>query len=380
MTQSYLAAARELRSTIDAYAVKAGDDPVPAETVQAMASAGLFGIMTPKELGGGELGLLDTIDVIAEVSRADGSAGWCLMASASTVAYFGAYAGEAFVKEMFADGVPLAAGQFAPNGTAARDGDGYRISGQYQFGSGIHYADWVGGGVLTEVPEGSDEPPQYLFTVVPKDKVTLRGNWDVLGLMSTASYDYTIDNVFVPEQATFLFAAPTRRRGGRLFELGVMVLTAAGHAGYAVGVTRRALDELMGIARTKVRMGTGVFLKDGERFLEALGTLESRLRSAEAWMRETFVRAEQSISKGGKVDPATSNLVRQATVHVTQEGADIVRRAYLLAGTTGLRASPLQRCFRDIHAGSQHFFASPVSTLDFGRDLMNAAPESALEA
>ena len=37
-----------------------------------------------------------------------------------------------------------------------------------------------------------------------------------------------------------------------------------------------------------------------------------------------------------------------------------------------LRAGPLQRCFRDIHAGSQHFFASPASTLDFARDSMAA--------
>jgi hypothetical protein len=72
--------------------------------------------------------------------------------------------------------------------------------------------------------------------------------------------------------------------------------------------------------------------------------------------------------------------VRQATVHVTQEGADIVRQAYLLAGTTALRDGPLQRCFRDIHAGSQHFFASPASTLDYARDRMAAAPESALDA
>ena len=71
---------------------------------------------------------------------------------------------------------------------------------------------------------------------------------------------------------------------------------------------------------------------------------------------------------------------RQATVHVTQEAADIVRQAYLLAGTSALREGPLQRCFRDIHAGSQHFFASPASTLDFARDLMAAAPESALDA
>ena len=72
--------------------------------------------------------------------------------------------------------------------------------------------------------------------------------------------------------------------------------------------------------------------------------------------------------------------VRQATVHLTQEGADIVRHVYLLAGTTALRDGPIQRCFRDIHAGSQHFFASPASTLDFARDLIVATPESALDA
>ncbi len=71
--------------------------------------------------------------------------------------------------------------------------------------------------------------------------------------------------------------------------------------------------------------------------------------------------------------------MRQATVHVTQEAADIVREAYLLLGTTALRDGPLQRCFRDIHAGSQHFFASPASTLELARDLMNAAPDSALK-
>jgi hypothetical protein len=57
-----------------------------------------------------------------------------------------------------------------------------------------------------------------------------------------------------------------------------------------------------------------------------------------------------------------------------------VRQAYLLAGTTALRDGPLQRCFRDIHAGSQHFFASPASTLAYASDLMAATPDSALQA
>jgi len=379
MSNPYLSAARDLRSTIDANAVRAGNQPVPKETVDALRAAGLFGIMSPKELGGAELPLLDTIDVFAEVARADGSAGWCLMASASTTAYFGAYGGDAFVHEMFADGPPLAAGQFAPNGTAVAAEDGFRITGNYQFGSGIHYAEWVGAGVLTQATEEGDAP-QYLFTVVPKDRITLRGNWDVLGLTSTASWDYGIHDIFVPEGSTFLFAAPTRRRGGPMFDLGVITLTAAGHTGFALGVVRRALDELMAIAKTKVRMGSGVFLKDDERFLEALGRLESRSRAAHAWVSEAFAQAERGALETQQANPVDCNLVRQATVHLTQEAADIVRQAYLLVGTTALRDGALQRCFRDIHAGSQHFFASAASTLDFARDLMRTATDSALEA
>ena len=57
-----------------------------------------------------------------------------------------------------------------------------------------------------------------------------------------------------------------------------------------------------------------------------------------------------------------------------------VRQAYLLAGTSALRDGPLQRCFRDMHAGSQHFFASPIATFDYARDIMNAASEAAIDA
>lgn len=380
MSTPQLEAARELRTTIDANAALAGDNPVPGETVDALVSAGLFGVLAPKEVGGSELSLLDTLDVFIEVSRADGSAGWCLMASATAVAYFGSYAEDATVSKLFADGIPLCAGQFAPNGIGVLDGDSYKINGNYQFGSGIDYADWVGAGFLVMPEAGSDDPAQYLFGLVPKAQAELKGNWDVLGLRSTASLDYVLNDARAEKGATFLFAAPTRRRGGPIFELGVISITALGHAGWAIGVVRRALDELRAIALTKVRMGSGNFLKDGERFLHELGTLESRFRSVSAWTREAFAELERDVIATEQVNPELCNLVRQATVHLTQEGADIVRQAYLLAGTTGLREGALQRCFRDIHAGTQHFFASPASTLDFARNLMDGTAESPLDA
>jgi len=36
--------------------------------------------------------------------------------------------------------------------------------------------------------------------------------------------------------------------------------------------------------------------------------------------------------------------------------ADVVRSAYTWAATDALRPGPLQRCFRDIHAATQHIF------------------------
>jgi alkylation response protein AidB-like acyl-CoA dehydrogenase len=354
--------------------------PVGEATVKALAEAGLWGVMAPKGVGGSELSLPDVLDVFEEVARADGSSGWCLMAGASAAAYFGAYMEDDAAAAFFADGIPLIAGQFAPNGQAIREGDGFRLTGRYQFGSGIHYAEQVGAGFLVPSPEGPDAPPEYRFGVVPKHEVELLGNWNVLGLGSTASLDYAIEDVLVPESSTFLFATPTRHRGGPIYELGVIALTAIGHAGFAMGVGRRAVDELMAIAKTKVRMGAGSFLKDSEAFLLGLGKLESRLISASAWVRECLHTIEREVVSTGLVDPVLNNRLRQATVHVTQEVADITREAYLMAGTTGLRDGPLQRCFRDIHAGSQHFFASPASTLDMARDLMAAAPDSGVEA
>ena len=44
-----LSAARDLRSTIDANAQKAGANPIPRATVDALLDAGIYGLMTPKD-------------------------------------------------------------------------------------------------------------------------------------------------------------------------------------------------------------------------------------------------------------------------------------------------------------------------------------------
>ncbi len=330
--------------------------------MQLLIDAGLLGLMVPRAVGGAELALPDIVDVYAAVSRANASTGWCYFAADCTAAYFGAYLDDAGVETVFANGIPLMAGQFAPNGTATMHEDGLVINGDYQFGSGIAHAAWAGAGVLTNAEAGSDS--EYLFACFPAAEAELHGNWDVLGLRATASYDYSLRDLHVPRNQAFDFFQPTVHRGGPLHALGVLPLTAAGHAGWALGVTRRLLDEVAEVATCITRLGAASSLSTNERFLYEFGVLEGRFRAGRAWVREACTAAEAEATRLGAISTLTANLLREACRKVNQDGADIARQAYLLTGTRALRDGPIQECFRDLHAGSQHYFASPAAAIE----------------
>ena len=207
-----LNAARDLRTTLDAEGAKAEAEgtPMTDEAVKLCHEAGLYGTLIPREVGGAELTFGESLDVFTELARADGSIGWVVMASSTAACYFGSWSPASFSDVMFADGVPLVAGQFAPNGTAVPCPDGYHITGNYSFGSGLQHAEWAGCGSFSAPTEGD---PDFLLAVVPVAEADITGNWHVMGLRSTASYDYKIDNI-VAEDRTLSFFGFTKYRGG----------------------------------------------------------------------------------------------------------------------------------------------------------------------
>ena len=101
--------------------------------------------------------------------------------------------------------------------------------------------------------------------------------------------------------------------------------------------------------------------------------LEGRFRAGRAWVREACTAAEAEVNRDGAISGLTAGFVREACRKVNQDGADIARQAYLLAGTPALRAGPIRRGFRDLHAGSQHFFAGPSAAIQLGASLLGEA-------
>jgi len=366
-----LTTTRALFDLIDreAPATESGATLSPA-VVEAFHEQGMFGLMIPKELGGTEADLLTTLAVYEEASRADGSTGWSLLANATTSAFAAAYCGDDAVATMFGgDRFPTHAGQFSPRGTAQlRDDGSYVVAGRYSFGSGSGHSNWMGGGAIEMNAGAMVMAPSGLPVIraffVPRENVEFLGNWDVMGLTGTGSYDYEVPEQVVEESFTFDLINAKPQRGGPVYRLGVMGLTAVGHAAFALGVGRRALDELLAVLATKHRLGASLPLRDQQRFRFEFARHDAALLAARAFVYESFASVQDTLFAGDDPTPVQRARLRQSTTYVTHVAEEAVRFAYTTAGTDALRPGALQRCFRDIHAATQHLVVDDSTFVD----------------
>ncbi|MDQ1385223.1 MAG: hypothetical protein QOG65_2602 [Actinomycetota bacterium] len=356
--------ARALRPLIENEAARAEAESTTTSTVvDALAAAGLFWILVPRELGGAEAGIEDALAVFEELAYADGSTGWSAMANATSSAFAAIYTADDAAQAMFnADGLGIHAGMLGPVGSARRADDGFVVAGRYQFGSGCGHATWFGAGTQ-EVDAGGSRLndasglPALRVVFLRPEQVVLRGNWDVLGLAGTGSYDYTVDDQFVAEGFSFPLLTAAPRRGGPTYNIGLFGIVASGHAGFALGVGARALNELLDLVPTKQRMGAFTPVADEQLFQHDFAMHDAALRSARAYVFDIFGASEATALAGGAPSLVQQQRMRQATTYATRVAADAARFAYTWAGTSALRnGGVLQRCFRDIHAGTQHVY------------------------
>src|SRR5262245_57427686 len=96
------ARARSLRPLIEAEAQESerlGTTTKPV--VDAVAEQGLFQTMVPRVCGGQEAPIARALEVIEELSYADGSTGWSVMANITSSALAALYCGDDAIAAMF---------------------------------------------------------------------------------------------------------------------------------------------------------------------------------------------------------------------------------------------------------------------------------------
>jgi len=339
-------------------------------TIDLLRSDGdFFGLSVPRALGGSEANAVEQLEIVEEISRADGATGWVLMACLVGTGTAGAFLPSKGAKEMFGNKIAIAAGEGAPKGRGDKVKGGYRLTGNWSFGSGVLHADYIHTGAsvyedgIQRCLQGTHTPEARTF-LIPIAKAQLNGNWDVLGLRATGSIDYALTDVFVPDEYTHLATETVPQQGGEFYQIGVQGMAVLGHTGFALGIGRRVLDELVEYVRgSKGRPGT---LAESESFQEDFALAEARLRAARAFVFETWRDATSSLRNAPPTQQHFTHM-RIALIHLTNVVAENAVFAHRSAGSIALRAGDMQRCLRDIFTATQHKIVSPMFTRDCGR-------------
>lgn len=340
-------------------------------TIAALKDEGLFRLMIPACYGGLEAGAVEALEVLEKICEADGSTGWVLMACSVVTGTTAAFLPEAAAQVVFGNGCPLIAGQGAPRGRAVVEGDGYRLSGKWSYGSGTLHSDYLHTGAMA-YENGEARGP--LTCIVPVDKVQFLENWDVVGLRATGSVDYAIDNVYVPREFTHSPDTLVPLRGSDIFRMGIVGLSPLAHGSFALGVGRRMLDELAALATSSG--GKPAPLADAatsDSFQEGYGTAEAKLRGGRSFLYDVYRDAEATIRRGDPISMRQISLMRLALNHATVAAADVCTFAYHAGGGVALRSGILQRCFRDMMAATQHRIVSGYMLRQCSREMLGLA-------
>ena len=328
-------------------------------TLAALRSTRLLRFFSPRELGGLEADPVTQLLALEALARIDASTSWALGIIAGVPAIFGAYLPAATVRRLFADKVPPMAGSLLPKGTAEPVPGGYRVKGRWPYGSGIYHADWVGAGALVPNQPGL---AGGRLVLLPRNQVVIHDNWQVAGLRGSGSSDYSIEDQFVPEEMTLPlmdFIMGKAVTGGAALRLGLPAWVAAFHVGIALGIGRRALDEISTQALEKGRGFPPSPLPAQPHVQFALGKAEIELASARAYGLQVTGELYEEAQAGRLPSPARQAEARAASTYITEVAQRVTMTAFQAAGGTALfDTNPLQRCFRDITAAGQHFVVS----------------------
>ena len=323
----------------------------------AMLNAQLFQILVPEEYGGLGESRETFFQVVEEIARADGSAGWC--ASVCNAVNYSAIHGldEDGRRELFDDGPVACWASLLPNATSTPCEGGYVVSTKGVFGSGSSLSRWVL--VAAPIPPGPGGA-RFRAHFVPKAAVDLKaGSWDVLGLRATASVDYTVEDLFVPAHRTYEYAyAPGGKAGTSAVEL--IQLNALGLSAFASGVGLRALDELLASAKTTKRMAGEGVLADDNVVQFGIGEIEGRMRAARSHVLGIAARMDACAAEGRVFGGGAGLEAMQAAQTLARASRDMVIFAFDNAPTAAVyRRHPLQRCLRDIFTGLKHASFTP---------------------
>ncbi|MDZ7674526.1 MAG: acyl-CoA dehydrogenase family protein [Acidimicrobiales bacterium] len=351
------------------------DGTFVAESYEAMRSAGYLGLAVPESLGGGGATMRQVCHAQAELARHCGSSALAVaMHLYNTLVLVarlrnGAAGAEATLGRIAAGELVVSTSGGSdwlwPSTVATEVDGGYSVSGRKVFNSQAPAANVMTTSATIGEPGPGAEVIHFSLPM-QDDGVSIVETWDTLGMRGTASHDVLLENVHVPAERVV-----DRRPWG---QMGKGLHAAAAHFAPVVaavywGIAASARDHAVERLASKTVDGT-MPAADDAGVQREVGLMDTRLRVA-WWALEG---ALDDVGEPLQPGPETLETLMVAKRECVLAARDVVDRAMDVAGGGSyFRSSPIERCLRDVRAGSFHPLA-PEATLRmvgrhvFGRD------------
>jgi alkylation response protein AidB-like acyl-CoA dehydrogenase len=357
---------------------------LPKDLVLDIAQAGLFKVGVPEAEGGLGADIVTTLQVIEEIARADGSAGWCLAMGINTFRQAAQLAPHVRREIFYSNPIGVSAGSANPRGRAVAVPGGYRVTGHWFFASGCMHSSALHGACKVfdgdeprRRPNGDQDVRIAFFH--PKEKARIIDTWNVSGMRGTGSHDIEVEDLFVPEEHTFSAAERRARVTGPMNRMHGFDLAGCGFCCVGLGVARAALDTFAELAQVKIPRGSSDLLRDRPTVQSEVGKAEAILRSGRALLFDVVeemwhtVLAKELVTEKQRAD------LRLAMTHAAQSAATATHMVCKAAGTTSIfMSSPLERYARDAEVVTRHNQLQVVNYEAVGRTTLGLESNSPL--
>jgi len=362
---------------------------LPDETVQTLVDKGLFRFALPRELGGDDATICETIEVLEAIAAIDGSVAWNVMIGSEINAMVAGGMDPELAKEVYLEnpGVIMCGGG-GPGGTPPRavkqEDGGYKVWGETTFQSGCHQAEWC---LMAAPIFENDEPvidengmPNVRLWFLNKSEWKIKDTWDVAGMRGSGSHNIVADGAYVPEKfvPVQLMTTPAHYPNP-VYRVPTALRLAYNKAAVAIGVARGAIDTFIDLAQDKIPMLSATTTREKPIAQYRIGEAEAKLRAAKAFLMESMRTVEDELDAGlEKPSPTATHIGRLACTYAANASMEVTDSIHITAGTSGMRMfSPLERKLRDSHACATHRWVAHPLYEDLGKIFMGvkASPE-----
>ncbi|MER6974848.1 3-hydroxy-9,10-secoandrosta-1,3,5(10)-triene-9,17-dione monooxygenase oxygenase subunit [Nocardioides sp. NPDC000445] len=342
---------------------------VPESSVKELEEVGFFKLLQPARFGGLEADPVDFYTCVRDIASACGSTGWVSSVLGVHPWQIALFDDEAQQAVWGSDPDTRVSSSYAPVGKAAITEGGFNLSGRWSFSSGCAHATWVLLGGLVFNDEG--QVVDFRTFLVPRERYEIVDVWNVVGLAGTGSNDIVVEDVFIPETFTLSMAETGRCKGpgqavntGDLYKLQFHSLFTTTITTPIIGMARGAYEEHVTMQQNRVRASYGEKASLDPFAAVRVATASSDIDAAWALLMGNIREQQAYVARGEKI-PITQRLrIRRDQVLGTQRAIDAIDLLFEASGGRALaNGTPLQRAWRDAHAGRVHAANDPERAL-----------------